>query len=167
MDALKGYLVPKHRRKSAKKEVVVVSPVKMTVPPPQGSPIPAPLKAALSSRPSLIYPSGDFRNRDSGSILDIKADMMVNWLHQQQVERLWSAELPGEGVVLKRARDNFACSPSSLRNEPNGFYDNIVAMNVRVSHNPSSRVYFKVANPRLIVRHDSAYTRDEDFLNET
>ncbi len=139
MDAVKGYLVPKQRMKGAKKEVVVVSPVETTVTAPQGIPILAPLKCALSSRHSLIYPSGDFRNADSGSILDIRADMMVNWLHQQQMERLWSASLPGEGVVLKMARDSFACSPSSLRNEQNGFYDNVVTMNIRVSANSNSK----------------------------
>jgi hypothetical protein len=146
MDAIKGYLVPKQRKKDAKKGTVIVSPVKMTLTPPEGSTHPTPIRSAFSSRSSAIYPSGDFRNGDSGSILDIKADMMVNWLHQQQVERLWSAGLPDEGVVLKKARDSFSCSPSSLRNEPNGFYENVVAMNVRVSLNSNSRAYFTVAD---------------------
>jgi hypothetical protein len=91
------------------------------------------MRSAFSSRPSSIFPAGDFRNGDSGSILDIKADVMVNWLHQQQMERLWSSEFPGEGVVLKKARDSFVCSPDKLQDEKNGFYDNVVAMNVRVS----------------------------------
>jgi hypothetical protein len=167
MDTLKGYLVPKQRKKGARKEVVVVPPVEMTVTPSEGSPIPTPFRSTFSSRPSARFPSGDFRNSDSGNILDIKADMMVNWLHQQQVERLWSRALPGEGVVLKKARDSFSCSPSSLRNEKNGFYDNVVAMNVRVSVDSSSRVDFRVADSLLIVRHDGADTRDEDFPSGT
>jgi hypothetical protein len=54
------------------------------------------------------------------SIFDIKADVMVSWLHQQQLERLWSANMSGEGVVLKKARDNFTSSPPMLRNEAGG-----------------------------------------------
>jgi hypothetical protein len=167
MDTLKGYLVPKLQKKGAMKEVVVVPPMEMTVTPSEGSPIPTPLRNSFSSRPSARFPSGDFRNSGSGNILDIKADMMVNWLHQQQVERLWSRALPGEGVVLKKARDKFSCSPSSLRNEKNGFYDNVVAMNVRVGVDASSRVDFRVADSLLIVRHDGADTRDEDFPSRT
>lgn len=53
-------------------------------------------------------------------------------LHEQQMEKSWSRGFPGEGVVLKKRRDNFTCAPESLATESN-FYDMVVAMNVRVS----------------------------------
>jgi hypothetical protein len=137
MNVLKAYLVPKQKKKDANKVDVVAPSVGMTVTTPEGSPLPIPIPTHLTSRPSSIFPAGDFRNGDTGSILDIKTDIMVNWLHQQQMERMWSLEMPGEGVILKKARDSFACSPARLRQETNGFYDNIVAINVRVSFNPN------------------------------
>lgn len=88
---------------------------------------------ARSIRASSLFPEGDFRNETRQSVLDIKGDVMVNWLHQQQLEKLWAVGAPGEGVVLKKSRDNFTCSPSSLKNSPTGFFDQVVAMNVRVS----------------------------------
>jgi hypothetical protein len=137
MNVLKAYLVPKQKKKDANKVDVVVPSVGMTVTPPEGSPVPIPIPTHLTSRASSIIPAGDFRNGDTGSILEIKTDIMVNWLYQQQMERMWSLKMPGEGVILKKARDSFACSPARLRQETNGFYDNIVAMNVRVSFNPN------------------------------
>jgi hypothetical protein len=64
--------------------------------------------------------------------LDIKTDVMVNWLHHQQMEKMWSRGMPGEGVVLKKARNDFAFSPETLRMESN-FVDMVEALNVRVS----------------------------------
>lgn len=143
MTSLKGYLVPK-QKENVNKKVVVIPPVELTETPPEGSPLSTlSTRIPLSSRPSSIFPVGDFRSGDSGSILDIKTDVMVNWLHQQQMERLWSSEFPGEGVVLKKARGSFACSPPKLRSE--AFYDNVVAMNVRV--NIDFSLSFGVANP--------------------
>ncbi|KAE9378208.1 hypothetical protein N431DRAFT_329529 [Stipitochalara longipes BDJ] len=98
------------------------------------------MKTPLSSRASSIYPTGDFRNGDFGSILDIKTDLMVNWLHQQQMERLLSSGAPSDGVILKKARASFACSPPHLRKEANGFYDNVVAMNVRCAMTVQTRM---------------------------
>jgi hypothetical protein len=169
MNTLKGYLISKQQKKNANKKVAVVPPVELTITPPGGSALPSPLPTStsspLSSRPSSIYPAGDFRNGDSGSILDIKTDVMVNWLHQQQMERLWSLEFPGEGVVLKKTRASFACSPASLRNDANGFYQNIVAMNVRVCL--ASILDFIVTDLVEIVRHDCPNTNDEDFPSQT
>jgi hypothetical protein len=88
MNVLKAYLVPKQKKKDANKVDVVAPSVGMTVTTPEGSPIPIPIPTHLTSRPSSIFPAGDFRNGDTGSILDIKTDIMVNWLHQQQMERM-------------------------------------------------------------------------------
>jgi len=147
-----------------KKLDVVVPPVEMVITPPEGSPVPPPVRTLLSSRASSIFPAGDFRNGDSGSVLDIKTDVMVNWLHQQQMQRQWSLELPGEGVILKKARESFACSPAHLREESNGFYENVVAMNVRVS--PDSPSCFDVADFEKVC-HDCSYTNAPNFPYKT
>lgn len=88
------------------------------------------------SRPTSFYPRGDFRNYTYDEILDIKSDVMVNYLYQQQLERLWTIGKPTEGVVLKKSRANYTCSPEVLHEEVGGFFDMVAAMNVRVSSLP-------------------------------
>ena len=85
------------------------------------------------SRPTSSYPQGDFRNSAYEDILDIKSDVMVNYLYQQQLERMWTIGNPTEGVVLKKSRANYTCSPEILHREVGGFFDVVAAMNVRVS----------------------------------
>ena len=75
---------------------------------------------------------GDFRNSTMDEITDIKCDVMVNWLHQQQLEAMWASDGPGEGVVLKKTRENFTCCPGDLANYRNDFFDAVRALNVRV-----------------------------------
>lgn len=78
------------------------------------------------------YPEGDFRNSSQEAVRDIQSTIMVNWLRQTQMERLWSGTLPGEGAVLKKGRGSFTCCPETLKNDSSEFYHQIVAMNVRV-----------------------------------
>ena len=85
-----------------------------------------------TSRPPSIYPNGDFRNSTLGEINDIKCDVMVNYLHQQQLELMWSAGGMDEGVILKKARNNFTCCPPELANQQGDLYDMICELNVRV-----------------------------------
>lgn len=85
------------------------------------------------SRPASIYPSGDFRNANLESINEIKSDVMVNWLHQQQLEMMYTAGGRGEGVVLKKFRDSYACCPTELSYERGGLFDAVRKLNVRVS----------------------------------
>lgn len=159
MNSLKGYFHPiskKDKDGSPKKnddanpkkqkqrpKPTLPPPIEMTVTPPMGSPAfgsPAlgspmltPMRIAMSSRGSSLYPEGDFRNSGRESILDIKSDVMVTYLNQQQMEKLWANNLPEEGCVLKKGRDNFTCSPASLRYTRGGLFDQVVALNVRVS----------------------------------
>lgn len=134
MSFLKSYFAPGKQdpKKSAQnnQNKPVVPAMEMTNGPSSPS-----IHSNFPSRPASLYPDGDFRNSPRESILDIKTDVMASWLQQQQLEKLWSTELPGEGVVLKKARDAFACCPATLQNEQNGFFDNVAAMNVRVSEN--------------------------------
>ncbi|KAL2015088.1 hypothetical protein VTK56DRAFT_6327 [Thermocarpiscus australiensis] len=67
-----------------------------------------------STRHSL-FPLGDARNSDADAILEIRSDMMVNWLHEQQRRKQYCTGAdPFEGVVLKKARGSFACCPPQM-----------------------------------------------------
>jgi hypothetical protein len=46
---------------------------------------------------------------------------------------MWTRGDPTEGVVLKKGRANYTCSPDILHREVGGFFDMVAAMNVRVS----------------------------------
>lgn len=89
--------------------------------------------SAATSRPASIYPDGDFRNGAEDEILEIKSDMMVNYIYQDMVERMWTSEGPGEGVVLKKKRRAYVCCPRTLETDEYPFFDAIRDMNVRVS----------------------------------
>ncbi len=65
--------------------------------------------------------------------MDIKHDVMVNWLYQQQLEKLWGSCLPHEGVVLKKARGDFICCPPSLRDHESMLFQQVSLLNVKVS----------------------------------
>ncbi|KAI9647811.1 hypothetical protein NHQ30_004199 [Ciborinia camelliae] len=143
MNAVKGYLAPgKKAEKGVKKtkKTVIPAPAQMEM---QRTP---PLGSSMAdsfidrSRPSSLYPEGDFRNGPRESVMNVKADVVVSWLHQQQMEKLWGVGAPGEGVILKRARDNFTCCPPSLKTEPSGIFDYIVALNVRAAMTVNTRV---------------------------
>jgi hypothetical protein len=114
------------------------APLEMTTTPPQSS-LNVPRRSSLThSRRSSQYPQGDFRNSAIEEVLDIKSDVMVNFLHQQQMERLWTSHMPSEGVVLKKSRGNYACSPDILRREIDGLFDQVISMNVKVVTSPAS-----------------------------
>lgn len=85
-----------------------------------------------SSRPASLYPVGDFRNSTTEEINDIKCEVMVNWLHSQQEERLWTSGEGEEGVVLKKSRGMYTCSPADLAEEQAGFFQAIQALHVKV-----------------------------------
>ena len=86
-----------------------------------------------ASRPASIYPAGDFRNSTMGELNDIKCDVMVNWLHQQQLELMWSAGSINEGVVLKKGRGDFMSCPPELMAIQGDLFESIKLLNVRVS----------------------------------
>ncbi len=79
------------------------------------------------------YPTGDFRNGSAVQIMDMKADIMANWLHYRQQEKIWTYGAWDEGVILKKARDDYVCCPSGLLQHRNGFYDSVKKLNVKVS----------------------------------
>ncbi|KAI1333718.1 glycosyl transferase family group 2-domain-containing protein [Xylariaceae sp. FL0016] len=93
-----------------------------------------------NSRPASLYPVGDFRHARE-TLLDVKADVMSSWLHQQQLERQYATGiLPGEGVVVKKGKNNYACCPPQLRDMPYGLYDMCMELNVRCAMTVNTRV---------------------------
>jgi hypothetical protein len=135
MGGLKSYFLPAGRKGRDGKNGASESqlaPGEMTTTPPQGSLNTPRRNSPTRSRRSSQYPQGDFRNSAIEEVLDIKSDVMVNFLHQQQMERLWTSHMPSEGVVLKKSRGNYTCSPDILRREIGGLFDQVVTMNVKV-----------------------------------
>jgi len=93
---------------------------------------PSPYGSRPSSVHGSLYGGGDFRNGSLEDLLDIKCDIMVNWLHSRQEEHLWTGGEPEEGVCLKKSRGQFACAPQDLSLEQDGFYAAIKTLNVKV-----------------------------------
>ncbi|MCJ1373764.1 hypothetical protein MMC20_004993 [Loxospora ochrophaea] len=85
-----------------------------------------------ASRPASLYPTGDFRNSTMDDINEIKADVMANWLHQQQMELMWTSGGISEGVVLKKGRDAYSACPTELSSNRGDFYDAVAKLNVKV-----------------------------------
>ena len=68
-----------------------------------------------------------------GSAGAFKCDIMVKFLRQRQMEKLWSNSVEGEGVILKRGKHDFVCQPSELLFEQNGLFSQVSQLNVKVS----------------------------------
>ncbi|KIW10772.1 hypothetical protein PV08_10071 [Exophiala spinifera] len=62
-----------------------------------------------------------------------KCDIMIKFLRQRQKEKLWSNNDTEEGVVLKRAKNDFICQPSELLFARNGLFEQISCLNVKVA----------------------------------
>ncbi|KAK9415608.1 putative Glycosyl transferase family group 2-domain-containing protein [Seiridium unicorne] len=104
--------------------------------------------ASVYSRRS-VYPAGDFRNSARESLLDVKSDVMCNWLYQRQLEKQYvTGMLPGEGVVIKKGKNNYACCPPQLRELPGSLYDMAMELNVRCAMTVNTRVINVILNSR-------------------
>ncbi|KAI0842476.1 glycosyl transferase family group 2-domain-containing protein [Hypoxylon sp. FL0890] len=98
------------------------------------------ISRAASANTSSIFPTGDFRNARE-SIINVKSDVVCSWLYQQQLERQYATGmLPGEGVVLKKGKNDYACCPPQLRDIPNGLYDMSMVLNVRCAMTVNTRI---------------------------
>lgn len=118
----------------------------------------------LSSRPSSgrhgLHPDGDFRNCAVPQIIQIKCEVMANWLYVHQMEHCWNQGGVGEGVVVKMARDSFTACPRGLMEERSGLLDAVQRLNVQVDfHIPPSNALLT-----WLVRHDCQHTIHQSVL---
>jgi hypothetical protein len=75
---------------------------------------------------------GGLKTLQPSVLRDMRADVMVNWLHSKQEERIWTTGAPGEGVILKVTKGQYVCCPSELRNDSSSLFDMVSMLNVRV-----------------------------------
>jgi hypothetical protein len=73
-------------------------------------------EGGLASSRSSLAPS--VRSAQSSYLDDIKHEVMVNYLYQQQCSRLWVSDGCGEieGVLLRKARNQYLACPPPLAN---------------------------------------------------
>lgn len=94
-----------------------------------------------SSSGASIAPS--MRSNKSSFIDDIKHEVMVNYLYQQQCSRLWVSDGSGEseGVLLRKARNHYLACPPQLADS--AFAMACAELNVHVRQNSSSRSFLQ------------------------
>ena len=65
---------------------------------------------------------------------EIKHEVMVNYLHQQQCSHLWVSDNSGEleGVLLRKSRNNYMACPPQLATSP--FAMACAALNCQVGY---------------------------------
>ncbi|KAL2881380.1 hypothetical protein SGCOL_003330 [Colletotrichum sp. CLE4] len=105
-------------------------------PQPQAAQRPAPYRAqsartsARQSTVSLALTAG-MRDKHASSIIDLRADVTVHSIYQDQLRKMYaSAWNLGEGVVLKKGRNDYVYAPPQLSTVPNGFFDMATQLNV-------------------------------------
>ena len=86
----------------------------------------------VSGNRASMYPAGDFRNSSIPDLNDMKAEIMCNYLHQQQMKKMWSNGGQEEGVILRKSREEYMCCPTDLQAQKNGLFDAARKLNVRV-----------------------------------
>ena len=99
----------------------------------------------MSSRAS-IAPS----TRSSYYVDEIKHEVMVNYLHQQQCSHMWVDDMRSgerEGVLLRKSRNNYlACPPELVQSD---FAMAIGQLNCQVSNLPAGNLIMKLTSCRL------------------
>jgi len=62
----------------------------------------------------------------------VKCEVMIQYLRQRQIEKLWTDGSITEGVILKRAKNDFVSQPQELQQQVFGFFDEIRKLNIKV-----------------------------------
>jgi len=90
---------------------------------------------SLASHPgsSTDLTQGSQIEGGAANFQDVKCDVMAQWLHSKQEEKIWTSGEPGEGVLVKKSKGTYAVSPAELYDDGTGLYQAISALNVRVS----------------------------------
>lgn len=100
----------------------------------------------FSSRPQSLSARSTRSNGSSMFLDDIKHEVMVNYLYQQQCSHLWVADGSGEieGVLLRKTRGQYMACPPQLGNSP--FAVACAALNVQVGISFSPRSMLKATS---------------------
>ena len=88
---------------------------------------------ALASQAGSTTDLPEWLNGATGAnFLDVKCEVMAQWLHSKQEENIWTSGEPGEGVLVKKSKGSYAFSPPELFEDGSGLYQAVLALNVRV-----------------------------------
>ncbi|EFX01856.1 hypothetical protein CMQ_4927 [Grosmannia clavigera kw1407] len=103
-------------------------------PPTPSGPSSRPMSLSAQSRVS------SYRTNSSVFLDEIKHEVMVNYLYQQQCSRLWVSDGSGEieGVLLRKTRGQYMACPPQLVDSP--FAVACAALNIRCAMTVNSRV---------------------------
>lgn len=88
-----------------------------------------------TSRPGSMIGTQSLSN---GLANDIRCEMMVNWLFQQQMQNIWTTGEPDEGVILKKSPGYYSCCPSDIKDGP--FLNAVQYLNTRCAMTIKSRI---------------------------
>lgn len=100
-------------------------------------------RSVSGSRPGSIFGGSTDMQRDR------QVEIMCNWLYQQQLEKQYATGMiPGEGVVIKKDSENFACYPPQLADMPGSLHEMAKALNVPVSFQSG-----RIISPRALIQH--------------
>jgi hypothetical protein len=81
-------------------------------------------------RPISGFVASSYCNEED--IVNMKTEVMAEWLYKQERLRLWASSGPEEGVILKKSRGEYTCCPEDLRYMRSGLFEQIVQMNIAV-----------------------------------
>jgi hypothetical protein len=128
MSFLKSYLVPKKTQQKTNSKPAEITPSEKTPTTPTpflDSNTPSNI-TPWTSRPASLAPGEEMS--------DTRCEILVSWLHQQQIEKTWvDVHAEDEGVVLKKSKGEYVCCPEHVGEAQHGFCRAIEALNVRVS----------------------------------
>ena len=145
-------------KKPEPQAAVIAEKPTMAMPPPISPELLLPVRRLGSSRNSMSN-----RSTQSSTFLDdIKHEVMVNYLYQQQCSQLWVSDGSGEveGVLLRKSKNVYMTCPPQLGNSP--FAAACAALNVQVK-TPSQAGY---SSPQLTITpvcYDSQFESHQDF----
>jgi hypothetical protein len=89
-----------------------------------------------SARGSTADLSNSLGGLNGATYLDVKCEVMAEWLHSKQEEKIWTSGEPGEGVLVKKEKGSYAYSPSHLIEDGSGLYQAVTQLNARVCREP-------------------------------
>ncbi|KAI9670489.1 MAG: hypothetical protein M1817_004356 [Caeruleum heppii] len=132
MKAFKGYFRPAASKRRQEPPTPLPSTQIRDAPSPQRQ-ITHGSKLSSSEGSLTVYPLGDFRNSSAVNMLDMKTEMMAQYLWEAQRKKMWSTGHGDEGVMLKKERGSYTCVPKSLISDKDGLFPAVQAMNVRAA----------------------------------